>query len=72
MYQGPRANQLTGTLVNAFTDKEMQLQVKSWFACVPSLSNLADSPSRLEDKLLLDLGAVKGPVDWQAVANVLG
>ena len=58
--------------MNAFTDKEMQLQVKSWFARVPSLSNLADSPSRLEDKLLLDLGAVKGPVDWQAVANVLG
>ena len=34
----------------------MKLQLKSWFARVPSLSNLADSPSRLEDKLLLETG----------------
>jgi hypothetical protein len=43
-------------MLEAFTGEEMRLQIKSWFARVPSLSNLADSPSRLEDKLLLDLG----------------
>ena len=56
----------------AFTAEEMRHQLKSWFARVPSLSNLADSPSRLEDKLLLKLGAVKGPIDWQAVGKLLG
>jgi hypothetical protein len=59
-------------MVDAFTAEEMRLQLKSWFARVPSLSNLADSPSRLEDKLLLDLGAVKGPIDWLAMGTVLG
>ena len=59
-------------MVDAFTAEEMKLQLKSWFARVPSLSNLADSPSRLEDKLLLELGAVKGPIDWLAMGKVLG
>eukprot|EP00435_Cladocopium_sp_Y103_P036933 s3503_g9.t1 len=66
------ATVIAGTMVGAFANEEMRLQIKSWFARVPSLSNFADSPSRLEDQLLLSLGAVKGPIDWQAVANILG
>eukprot|EP00435_Cladocopium_sp_Y103_P000779 s5414_g1.t1 len=66
------ATVFAGTMVEAFAVEEMRLQIKSWFARVPSLSNLADSPSRLEDQLLLSLGAVKGPIDWQAVENILG
>ena len=70
--KGQGATPLAACMVDAFTAEEMKLQLKSWFARVPSLSNLADSPSRLEDKLLLDLGAVKGPIDWLAMGKVLG
>jgi hypothetical protein len=70
--KGQGATLLAAYMVEAFTAEEMRLQLKSWFARVPSLSNLADSPSRLEDKLLLDLGAVKGPIDWLAVGKLLG
>ena len=66
--KGQGATHLAASMVGAFTEDEMRLQVNSWFARVPSLSNLADSPSRLEDQLLLDLGAI----NWQAVANALG
>eukprot|EP00435_Cladocopium_sp_Y103_P000018 s3918_g1.t1 len=66
------ATVLAGTMVETFAIEEMRLQIKSWFARVPSLSNLADSPSRLEDQLLLSLGAVKGQIDWQAVESILG
>ena len=57
--------------MGAFTEEEMKLQIKAWFARVPSFSNLADSPSRLEDDFLLKLGSVKGPINWQAVENAL-
>ena len=70
--KGQGATPLAACMVDAFTAEEMKLQLKSWFARVPSLSNLADSPSRLEDKLLLELGAVKGPIDWLAMGKVLG
>ena len=70
--KGHGATSLAACMVDAFTDEEMRHQLKSWFARVPSLSNLADSPSRLEDKFLLELGAVKGPIDWQAVGKLLG
>ena len=59
-------------LVSDFTNAEMQRQSKSWFARAPSLSNLADSPSRLKDDFLLGLGAVKGPSDWMAAGKLLG
>ena len=69
--KGHGATQLAGAMLKAFTDEEMQRQVKAWFARVPSLSNLADSPSRLEDQFLLSLGAVKGPIPWRAVEDLL-
>ena len=70
--KGQGATLVAGAMLETFTGEEMRLQIKSWFARVPSLSNLADSPSRLEDKLLLDLGAVKGPICWLAMGKVLG
>ncbi|CAL1139415.1 unnamed protein product [Cladocopium goreaui] len=64
--KGHGATMVAAEMVNDFTNVEMQRQLKSWFARVPSLSNLADSPSRLKDEFLLSLGAVKGPIDWMA------
>ena len=51
--KGHGATVIAGTMVGAFTEAEMKLQLKSWFARVSSLSNLADSPSRLEDSFLV-------------------
>ena len=70
--KGHGATMVAAELVNDFTNVEMQRLLKSWFARVPSLSNLADSPSRLKDDFLLSLGAVKGPCDWMAVGKLLG
>ena len=70
--KGHGATMVAAEMVNDFTNVEMQRQLKSWFARVPSLSNLADSPSRLKDDFLLGLGAVKGPIDWMAVGKLLG
>ena len=35
-------------LVRSFTVREMQCQLKVWFARVPTSSNVADKPSRLD------------------------
>ena len=51
-------------MLEEFTAFEMQLQIKSWFARVPSASNLADAPSRSEDSFLRDRGATKISFDW--------
>ena len=59
-------------MVAAFTREEMALQIKSWFARVPSASNLADAPSRGEDSNLRDRGAVKDTILWSMVRETIG
>ena len=56
-------------MVGLFADKEMAYAIKSWFARVPSASNIADSPSRCEDSYLRDRGAVQAVIDWPLVRN---
>eukprot|EP00435_Cladocopium_sp_Y103_P036636 s3745_g9.t1 len=65
------ATQIADGMVAAFTEQEMELQIKSWFARVPSASNIADAPSRNEDSFLRDRGAVKVAVMWQMLRDVL-
>ena len=59
-------------MVAAFTREEMALQIKSWFARVPSASNLADAPSRGEDSNMRDRGAVKDTILWSMVRETIG
>ncbi len=49
----------------------MSHQLKSWFGRVPSVSNIADAPSRCEDSLLRDHGADKVQIDWDVVGRVV-
>ena len=65
------ATEIADRMVRNFTYHEMELQIKSWFARVPSASNLADAPSRLEDSYLRDQGAYKVAIDWLAIRETL-
>ena len=66
------ATEVADGLVAAFTEAEMALQIKSWFARVPSSSNVADAPSRGEDSKLRDRGAAKVTIRWQEVRETIG
>ena len=58
-------------MVTGFTLHEAELQLKSWFARVPSSSNISDGPSRHEDSMLRDRGALKVPINWAIVRELL-
>ena len=58
-------------MVSQFADKEMAHAIKSWFARVPSASNIADPPSRCEDSYLRDRGAIKAVIDWMLVRETM-
>ena len=56
------------TLVaSEFVEKEMGLQIKPWFARVPTSSNIADDPSRLSEDVVKSLGSTKTVVAWDEV-----
>eukprot|EP00438_Fugacium_kawagutii_P023973 Skav204018 [mRNA] locus=scaffold229:27438:28982:+ [translate_table: standard] len=65
------ATEIADALVDHFAALEMLHQLKSWIARVPSYSNPADAPSRFEDSELRDRKALKVPVDWPAVAEIV-
>ena len=65
------ATEFADGMVRKFTCCEMELQIKSWFARVPSQSNVADSPSRLEDSYLRDRGALKVAINWQHIWDAI-
>jgi hypothetical protein len=65
------ATEVADGMVQDFTRHEMELQIKSWFSRVPSASNIADAPSRLEDSLMRDRGALKVAISWQAIREVI-
>ena len=47
----------------------MQFQLKSWIARVPSASNPADAPSRLDNSELKHLRATKASIPWKVVSH---
>ena len=49
----------------------MELQIKPWFARVPTSSNIADDPSRLSEDAVIALGLVKSVVMWSEVESSL-
>jgi len=63
------ATRVADGMVQDFTRHGMELQTKSWFSRVPSASNIADAPSRLEDSLMRDRGALK---KWQSAGKLSG
>ena len=51
-------------IIERFVKEEMFYQIKMWFARVPTSSNLADKPSRLETSELDALGVERATIDW--------
>ena len=58
-------------LIKAYVNCEADTQVKTWFARVPSFSNVGDGPSRSDVDLVQKLGAVQTNVDWERIAEIL-
>ena len=54
-------------IIQQFVLKELQIQMRVWFSRVPTSSNLADAPSRLECEELDSLGVIRNRIDWEAV-----
>ena len=58
-------------LIKAYVNCEADTQVKTWFARVPSFSNVGDGPSRGDIDLVQKLGAIQTNVDWERIAEIL-
>ena len=48
-----------------FVEKEMQIQVKVWFARVPTHSHVADGPSRLELAEMEERNVKRKVIHWR-------
>ena len=48
-------------VIESFLELENSFQLKVWFGRVPTASNIADGPSRLDFQALLDCGAERKP-----------
>ena len=57
--------------IKAYVNLEGEHQVKTWFARVPSHSNVGDGPSRDDISLVTELGAVRTNLDWERIAELL-
>ena len=57
--------------IKAYVNLECEHQVKTWFARVPSHSNVGDGPSRDDISLVNELGAVRTNLDWERIAELL-
>ena len=62
--RGYGATKLSQKLVQAVMNHECDLELKSWYARVPTHSNIADGPSRLSCTEVEQLGSLKTEVDW--------
>ena len=58
-------------IVQCTMNAECRLELKTWFARVPTHSNLADGPSRLECNEIEQLGSKRVEVDWNLILENL-
>ncbi len=65
--RGAGETSLAGVFISEFVKGEAEHQLRSWFARVPSYSNLADGASRMDDGELTDLRAVRTAFEWESI-----
>ena len=70
MIRGTGETRYSSNFINFFVSLECKEQFKSWFARVPSFSNIADGASRLECQQLLSLGAVQTTLRWESIDSL--
>jgi hypothetical protein len=64
LISGATPSESGGWLVRTFTVHEIHGQLKVWFARVPTSSNVADKPSRLDVTELVAEGVDRVNIDW--------
>ena len=64
LISGATPSESGGWLVRTFTVHEMHGQLKVWFARVPTSSNVADKPSRLDVTELVAEGVDRVNIEW--------
>ena len=65
--KGYGATSAAQIVVQKVMEQECRCELKTWFARVPTHSNIADGPSRLQCKEVELMGSKKLEVDWNVV-----
>ena len=71
MIKGYGATEVARRLVQKYVEQEERLQLKVWFARVPSFSNLSDGPSRNDCSEVLAMGASQTICEWERFERLL-
>ena len=69
--KGYGSTDLAQRIVAGTMESESQLKLKSWFARVPTHSNIADGPSRMDCREVEQLGSQLTEIDWDMVLENL-
>ena len=69
--KGYGSTDLAQRIVAGTMESESQLKLKSWFARVPTHSNIADGPSRMDCREVEQLGSQLKEIDWDMVLENL-
>ena len=68
---GRASTQVGELIMSSFVSHELQLQLKVWFSRVPTASNIADGPSRLDCELVEKLGSTLVETPWDRIETEL-
>lgn len=71
MIRGAGETVYSSKFIGEFVSIECREQIKSWFARVPSFSNIADGASRMDCQQLLSMGAVQTTSMWESIEGLL-
>ena len=71
MIKGYGATDVSNRLIQRYVELEEQLQLKVWFARVPSFSNLSDGPSRNDCSEVVAMGASQTIFEWERFERFL-
>ena len=69
--KGYGSNELAQRIVGCTMQLESRFKTKSWFARVPSHSNISDGPSRLDCREVEQLGSKRIEIDWEIILENL-
>ena len=69
--KGCGGTKLGQQIVQRIMEVECQLKLKSWYARVPTHSNISDGPSRMDCTEVLQLGSVEAKADWNSILESL-
>ena len=69
--KGCGGTKLGQRIVQCIMEVECQLKLKSWYARVPTHSNVSDGPSRMDCTEVMQLGSAEAKADWNFILESL-